>query len=398
MAADPEKRNRLIKAYLKSIKGKNKDVIVPFEIAWARQPEMSVHEQRVLIRVMEYVSAQLKGIRISDNLRKIEPTEVTYEITMPTSDAFFSDMTPKEMKEELLVLAGRMFQYREGKRWWACGYIEHPDVDFGTGMMRFGIYKPFWEVLLNFVSGYREIELHKALLLPTTYSLRFYMLMSGKTKPLEMSVEDFKKWLGISEDLYKDAKGNHRIDHLEDRVIKPSKKALDESCPYTFTYEKIRVNPKNSRSKVTGFRFHSVYQPQFRDPELEQNSLMSKVSKSWLIGKNIYDYLVHNFGYTSETLAHHKLIIRKWEDAERESGGDPLLWLSQKRPAANRSNKGPVAYICGAMKLRTEELLNKKNTAVIAQEETEVSAQAQTPPSLFNFDDLAGDLANKFKI
>lgn len=125
---------------------------------------------------------------------------------------------------------------------------------------------------------------------------------------------------------------------------------------------------------------------------------MSKVSKSWLIGKDIYDYLIHNFGYTSEILAHHKLIIRKWEDAERESGGDPLSWLSQKRPAANRSNKGPVAYICGAMKLRTEELLNKKNTAVIAQEETEVSAQAQTPPSLFNFDDLAGDLANKFKI
>lgn len=358
--ASKEKVQRMIELGIKEVRGKNKDLILPFKIAWARQPDMSIHEQRVLIRVMEYVNAQIKGIRISDHLRKIEPTEVTYEISMPTSDAFFRDMTPEEMENELVILSKRMFQYKDERIWWACGYIEHPKVDYGTGMMRFGIYKPFWEVLLNFVSGFREIELNKALMLPTTYSLRFYILMSGKTKPIEMSVEDLKKWLGIDEKLYKDSKGNHRIDNLVARVIEPSKEALDRICPYTFTYEKIRVNPKNPKSKVTGFRFHSVYQPQNRDPELEKNSIMSKVTAKGLIGEDVYKYLIDNFEYTKETIANHKVnIIRPWVDAERAAGGDPILWLSQRRRAAHDAAKGPIAYICGSMQRRTEELANK---------------------------------------
>lgn len=64
------------------------------------------------------------------------------------------------------------------------------------------------------------------------------------------------------------------IDHFEERVLKPAKAALDESCPYTFNYVKVRENPNNKRSKVTGFRFYPVYQPQFRDEELEGKELI----------------------------------------------------------------------------------------------------------------------------
>lgn len=395
--ASKGKLQRIIELGNKEIRSKNKDLILPFKIAWARQPDMSIHEQRVLIRVMEYVNAQIKGIRISDNLRQIKPTEVTYEIAMPTADAFFSDMTPEEMENELMILSRRVFQYKDARQWWACGYIEHPKVDYGTGIMRFGIYKPFWEVLLNFVSGFREIELNKALILPTTYSLRFYILMSGKTKPIEMSVEDLKKWLGIDEKLYKDSKGNHRIDNLVARVIEPSKEALDKICPYTFTYEKIRVNPKNPKSKVTGFRFHSVYQPQNRDPELEKNSIMSKVTAKGLIGEDVYKYLVNNFDYTSEAFANHKVnIIRPWEDAERSAGGDPILWLSQRRRAAHDAAKGPIAYICGAMQRRTEELTNKKHPT-LPFDETPNEEPKQTEDHSRDLNNLAAMLAGKFK-
>ena len=37
--------------------------------------------------------------------------------------------------------------------------------------------------------------------------------------------------------------GKDRIDHFEERVLKPAKAALDESCPYTFNYVKVRENP-----------------------------------------------------------------------------------------------------------------------------------------------------------
>lgn len=379
---------------------KNQDVILPFEIAWARQPEMSIHEQRVLLRVMEYVNYEIKGIRISDNLRQIEPTEVTYEITMPTSDAFFSDMTPKEMEEELLCLSRRFFQVRDRVEniWWACGYIEHPKVHYGTGQMSFGVYKPFWKVLLNFVGGFREIELTKALLLPTTYSLRFYMLMSGKTEPLYLSIENLKNWLGIEPNLYKDKNGKDRIDNLENRVIKPAKKALNETCPYTFTYEKVRENPKSKRSPVIGFRFYSVYQPQYRDPELEKNSLMARVSPRFLVGEDIYRYLKDNFDYTQESLRSNKKIIHEWQELEK----DPLGWLSQRRRAARDSNHGPIAYICGAMKRRISELkaqqdpTQEKPSETKAAQQTPTNPPKQNQPSLFNFDDIASGIADKF--
>lgn len=380
---------------------KNKDVILPFKIAWARQPEMSIHEQRVLLRIMEHVNAQLKGARISDNLRKIEPTTDAYRITMPTSDAFVRDMKPEDMEYELMCLSRRIFQYKDSYHWWACGYIDRPEIVYGSGLMTFEVFKPFWEVLLNFVDGFREIELTKALLLPTTYSLRFYILISGKTKPLYFSVEDFKKWLGIEPHLYKDKNGKDRIDNLENRVIKPSKKVLDESCPYTFTYEKVRENPNNKRSPVIGFRFYSVYQPQFRDPELEKNSLMARVSPRFLVGEDIYRYLKDNFDYTQESLRSNKKIIHEWQELEK----DPLGWLSQRRRAAHDSNHGPIAYICGAMKRRIAELKTQQNptpekpSEIKTAQPKSTNPPKQTQPNLFgfdNFDDMASGIANKF--
>lgn len=353
---------------------------------------MSIYEQRVLLRVMEHCSAQLHGIRIADNLRKLEITPVTYELTMPVTDAFPDDFTVQETQDVLMVLARRMFQYEDAKVWWACGYIEHPKVIKGTGMMTFGIYKPFWDVLLNFVSGFREIELNKALLLPTTYSLRFYMLMSGKTNPLYMSIEDLKQWLGIENTKYKDKNGKHRIDHLEERVIRPAQKALNESCPYTFTYTKKRLNDKNSKSPVIGFTFTSVYQPKFRDPDLEKKSLVSKVTPRFLVGENVYRYLKDNFGYTQETLNIHKQIINRWYEQET----DPMQWLALKKRAAAESSHGPIAYICGAMKHRAEELVKAKAIPALPFEDIETNVETETVHA--DIDSIATILTEKFKM
>ena len=40
---------------------KNKDIVTSFVYTWARQKEMSILEQRVVLRIMEYASNHLKG-------------------------------------------------------------------------------------------------------------------------------------------------------------------------------------------------------------------------------------------------------------------------------------------------------------------------------------------------
>ena len=50
----------------------------------------------------------------------------------------------------------------------------------------------------------------------------------NRNLPLDISLENLKDRLGIPADKYKDKNGKDRIDHFEERVLKPAKAALDE--------------------------------------------------------------------------------------------------------------------------------------------------------------------------
>lgn len=387
----------------------NKDIITSFVLCWANQPDVSIHEERVILRVLErcHEYCNMNGVKLKDNLRQIKFNPSNVEITMPISDAFFSDMKPDDVKQILEELSRRMFSFsikdQKGRDiYWGCsGYIQNPRVHFGTGQMSFQIHNDIWAVYLNLSKGYRKFELNKALALPSGYAVRFYMLMSGETGPLYMSVEDFKKWLGIDDGLYRDSSGKHRINNLEARVIKPSQKALNESCPYTFTYEKVRFNPRNTKSQVIGFRFYSKYQPQFRDPELEKASLIAKVNASSFIGSQAYRYLKENFGLTSEGLNNgkNKTLLDEWSSLEP----DMLEWLEfKKRDLRIGKVKGtPQAYIIGTIKRRVEELKRKPTAPTLPFEEPSSSSAPAPAPTVersqsVNFDNLAAGLAGKF--
>ncbi len=200
----------------------NKDIVVSWVYTWSRQKEMSVNEQRVILRILEACQSQVKGLKIKDNMHKIEHGLWNVELTMPISDVFMSGYKIEEVKETLLKLRERSFEYDnpETGEWWACGFIEKPKAGFKRGLMKFEVDNELWNVFLNFTKGYREFELSKALALSTSYALRFYMLVSGQTKAIPMTIESFRKWLGIPEDKYIKKDGTYRIDNIEARIIK----------------------------------------------------------------------------------------------------------------------------------------------------------------------------------
>lgn len=258
---------------------KNKDVVVSWVYTWSKQQDMSIHEQRIVLRILEACQAELKGVKLKDyagTKRKFEHGLWDVDAQMHVSDVIFSGRDYNEIIAALDSLAGRFFTYEDDEEWWKCGFISNPKYKKHTGIITFRVSNDLWDVFTKFAKGYREFELNKALALPTGYSLRFYMLMSGQVYPLDISLDNLKDRLGIPADKYKDKNGKDRIDNFEERVLKPAKAALDESCPYTFNYVKVRENPNNKRSKVTGFRFYPVYQPQFRDEELEAERIAGK--------------------------------------------------------------------------------------------------------------------------
>ena len=295
---------------LTTIHTQNKDIVTSFVYTWARQKEMSILEQRVVLRIMEYASNHLKGIKLKDHLHKIDLGLFNVTITMPVSDVLFNTkMKHHDIEKALYALRSRSFEYRDDNRYTVCGFINNATYVYRSGMITVEVDNRIWDVLSDFTLGFKRFELNKALALPTSSALQFYMIMSGQERPLRLSIAELKNWLGIPADKYtKD--GKERIDHLEERVLIPVKRMLDDTCPYTFTYEKLRQNPSNCKSPVVGFELIPVYQEKFRDQELERVHLTAKVSLGF-ISPQVTNYMKHQMGFSKDNLNPHKeLLIR----------------------------------------------------------------------------------------
>jgi len=295
---------------LTTIHTQNKDIVTSFVYTWARQKEMSILEQRVVLRIMEYASNHLKGIKLKDHMHKIDLGLFNVTITMPASDVLFNTkMKHHDIEKALYALRSRSFEYRDDNRYTVCGFINNATYVYRSGMITVEVDNRIWDVLSDFTLGFKRFELNKALALPTSSALQFYMIMSGQERPLRLSIAELKNWLGIPADKYtKD--GKDRIDHLEERVLRPVKRMLDDTCPYTFTYEKLRQNPSNCKSPVVGFELIPVYQEKFRDQELERVHLTAKVSLGF-ISPQVTNYMKHQMGFSKDNLNPHKeLLIR----------------------------------------------------------------------------------------
>lgn len=291
----------------------NQDITISWLLVWARHKStLTVHQMRLILRILEFCQAELKGIKIKDNLRQLEYQNDDVLIRIPVSDVYFSDFSLKTIRNDLKDLRERTIEFYdyENKVWFACGIIEKPQVFERTGMMEFKVDLQFFRVLLNLTHGIRKCELSKALMLPTVYSMWFYMYISEKSEPKDITIAHLKERLGIRENEYKDKNGSDRIDNLEARVIKPAQKALDESCPYTFKYEKIRENPSNKRSPVKLLRIIPVKQSQFRDENLERKALLAQISVS-IINQQAVDYMIQTMGFELKEVQSNKELLQK---------------------------------------------------------------------------------------
>ena len=316
---------------------------------WSKQQDMSIHEQRIVLRILEACQAELKGVKLKDyagTKRKFEHGLWDVDAQMHVSDVIFSGRDYNEIIAALDFFGRTFFLLTKMTRNGGSAdlYLTQ-NIKKRTGIITFRVSNDLWDVFTKFAKGYREFELNKALALPTGYSLRFYMLMSGQVYPLDISLENLKDRLGIPADKYKDKNGKDRIDHFEERVLKPAKAALDESCPYTFNYVKVRENPNNKRSKVTGFRFYPVYQPQFRDEELEGKELQAKVTARYQIDSHVYEYLRYSCGFTSEEINRNKETFITAQEKITDLIGE-LALLNGK----SREKNNPKGWIINALK------------------------------------------------
>lgn len=304
-----------------AIPTQNKDVTTTWSFVFGRHPDMSVDEQRVIARILEVAGEDLEGKLMKNELQNFQRSEwgdVRMQLNVKDFMVSAEGWKHEDVKNMLDRLSKRSFTYEDEKVWTSATYISSPLYEKGTGKVHFTVPKLMWWAMRQFAGGYRKFEINKALALPTTYSFRLYLLMSGQKVPFDMSIPTFFKWMGIPLDEYvttkkdpktgkevhkinpapyRDKNGKFRIDHIDDRVLKPAQSTLDGICPWSFRYEKIRENPDKKTSKVIGFRFFPTYIDKNRDPKLAKLELEHKVGTG-MIDKAVKSFLVHTCGYT----------------------------------------------------------------------------------------------------
>lgn len=313
----------------------NKDVLQSYILTTAKY-DFSVYEKRIIYRLVELAQCEIKGVDFRKDCRKIEHDLFgLVNITLPIRDLLNNeeDKNYTRIKDALLRLKNKSFEYEDEEIWQSISIIAFPDIKKRSSTVSFTIHPKIWDCMLDFSKGFRKYELQTAMSFESVYSMRFYELLSGQKYPLSYGFEDLKAMFQI-EGKYK------QVNDFLRYVVEPAKKELDEKSPYSFDY---KIN-KTGR-KYTSITLFPVYQPEHRDADLEKKDLQKQISPSWDLSKNTLDYLRNGFLFTPAEIKQNIDLFKKAQSEIQ----DFIYFMSQVKPRANRA-KNPKGYLINSIK------------------------------------------------
>lgn len=319
----------------------NKDVLQSYILTTAKY-NYSVHEKRILYRLVEMAQSELEGQKFgSGGCRKIQHDLFGYtDIEMPIADILVNeqDKNHKIAKEALLSLSQKYLIYEDDRTWEKINIVLSPKIEKFHSIIKFKLEPKIWDCMLDFSKGFRKYELKTAMTFTSEYSMRFYELLSNQKTPLSYTIEQLKETFQI-QGKYKQVNDFTRF------VIEPAKAELDAKSPYTFTYSPI----KHGR-KITGFTFFPVHQPEHRDEALEKAELQKRVSPGWELARPLILYLKEQYDFTTQEIQQH---IELFATAQNTID-DIMLFLSKVKARANRA-KNKKGYLINAIKLELKQ-------------------------------------------
>jgi plasmid replication initiation protein len=283
------------------MKIKNKDVIQSYVMTTAKY-DFNADEKRVLYRIVEVLQAKTQGLKLKYDFSMQEDLFGKTEFTMPIK-CFLPNPDSKNydpIKEALVSLRQKGFEYEDSETWGFYGIIEMPVIKKRDSFVKFTVTPLLMKAFLNFSKGSRKYELETAMAFESVYAMRFYELLSGKTEPISYGIDKLKKMFGI-EDKYKDRPGN-----FINKVIIPAQKELTKHAPYSFKFEKIKTG-----KKITGVNFKPYFIPKNRDPKLEERSLNKNVSVRWTLSKEEIFTLKEKFGFTDKGMKNNIELLKE---------------------------------------------------------------------------------------
>lgn len=226
--------------------------VVQSYIATTAMYDFNVYEKRVLYNLVKLAQSEIEGIRLADNLYRIEHGLGEFlKIELPISD-FLTDEDDKNhsrIKAALKALHQKTFTYRDDEVWECMSIISNPKIRLHSSRVSFIVNNKVWDVLLDFSRGFSRYDLEVAFSLESAYSMRFYEMLAGQEEPITYTIEALRKEFCL-EDKYAMTKDFIR------RVVESAKHELDMKSPVSFTY-----TPFKEGRKIVKLLFFPVKHP-----------------------------------------------------------------------------------------------------------------------------------------
>ena len=213
--------------------------------------DFNVYEKRVIYNLVKLAQSQIEGVKLSDNLYRIDHAYRDYlMVELPISDFLIDedDKNHARVKSALKSLHQKTFTYQDDGTWECFSIIANPKIRLRSSKVSFIVDSRVWDVLLDFSRGFSRYDLEVAFNLETSYSMRFYELLAGQKEPIAYTIDFLRKEF-LLEGKYKLNKDFIR------RVVDSSKRELDEKSPVTFTYR-----PLKEGRKITRLMFYPIRQ------------------------------------------------------------------------------------------------------------------------------------------
>ena len=329
----------------------NKELIQSYILTTAKY-DFSVYEKRILYRIVEQLQFLIDGKELNQKYSIQEylySDKKLFECCFPFSSFKKNedDKNHAQIKKALFSLEKKGFEYEDDETWETINILYFPKLYKNKEFIKFTLRDEIVQAFLNFSKGYKKYELKIAMQFESTYSMRFYELLSNQKTPINYSIEILKEMFGLI-DKYKRPSG------FIEKVIAPAKNELDKCSPYTFHYETIKTG-----KKITGIRFIPIHQPQFEDEELKKQKVMKQMSNRWFIPKNIEDYLKYNYEFTDKELNNNLGLFESlYNKLPEEEFLDFLVEL--KEQSVVYEIKNIKAYLIGSLKKKSEQLFEQK--------------------------------------
>ena len=313
--------------------------------------DYTVYEKRILYRLVEYAQAEIAGIKIKDNMHSLHHTQDDAVIVMPIA----SILVPGEennynknysvAKKACKALGTKYFEYEdENGRYYGDTIISHIRIDKGTGLMKFNVADWLWQGILNFSKGFRKYDMAVAMKLRSTYSMRFFEVMSGQSKPLEITVPDLRKMFRL-ENKY------DKINDFQRRVLKAAREELDRVSPYSFEY-----TPNFIGKNIVSYTFYPIFIAANQDEKLIEQEKRAKVTARLQLDNRIYEYLRISYGFTPIEINKNKKTLLEGQKRIVNF----LDFIANLRPNAIKATNSK-AYIIGAIQKTLQSADDIKN-------------------------------------